>query len=378
MTGDSKLVFQSLVNELALDESISTRLYPERNLGLLRRFKPLKSFPLYERFGFLFLVFLVAVAFGSMFLMLLGPFLGLLACLIYWIKPIGRKPLASPYKYVIVSSSYDGRRLILENENINPAEVLLFDPKRHPPVSLLEPQDFAWIGLNAWKLLFLILAQNKFSRLGLLIQAYDSINALFLLRILQRSDAQFFTNDHYQRWAFLLSHGNKVLVMYQHGFIDASISFPFPGGEIKKLVVYDLSFSAIFDKFYHVGYVELLGKGRQLSKAKSSISVMVASSANSSTEELEFLTQLRVVRPEIIVVLKLHPNHQYGVDKEKLLSISDCILGRGDYPICSVFVSHDSFLRFDYERNGIPTVSLSDFDAIEDAVRRVDSFLAAQ
>ena len=83
MTGDSNLVFQSLTNQLALDESISLRLYPERNLGILRRFKPLKSFPLYERYGFLFIVFLVAVAFGSMFLMLRGPQLKM-ACLMWW------------------------------------------------------------------------------------------------------------------------------------------------------------------------------------------------------------------------------------------------------------------------------------------------------
>ena len=377
MTSDSKLVFQSLVNELALDESISIRLYSERNLGILRRFKPLKSFPLYERFGVLFLVFLVIVSFGSMFLMLLGPFWGLLTCIIAWMNSIRRKPLADLYKYVVVSSSHDGSRLILENENMNSAEVLFFDPKRRPPISLLKSRDFVLIGLNTWELLFRILAQNKFSRLGLLLQAYDSINALFLLRILHGSGAQFFTNDHYQRWAFLLSHGERELTMYQHGFIDASINFPFPGGDVKKLVVYDSSFAVTFKKIYRVNSIELLGKGRTLSDAKSSISVMVASSANSSTMELEFISQLRVVCPETIVVLKLHPNHQYGNDKEKLLSSSDYVLDGSDYPVCSVFVSYDSFLRFDYERNGIPTVSLSDFDVIEDAVRRVSNFLPA-
>jgi hypothetical protein len=59
------------------------------------------------------------------------------------------------------------------------------------------------------------------------------------------------------------------------------------------------------------------------------------------------------------VIVKFHPAHVYDSRKQILAAMADRVCTDDEHPACRVFVSHSSFMEFDYRSRDIQTFSIA-------------------
>jgi hypothetical protein len=225
------------------------------------------------------------------------------------------------------------------------------------------------------RLLGHILRNGRGRRTDLILHSRDAFVLIMLARYSQlRPTHCFATDDHYQRWAFVLSHCCRDLRLVQHGFLDPAIGFPHPFGRAHAVYVRDALFSPMFAAYFQVLASRLFSPASTFApNAYAERALFLASSFPSIDEEIELLRQIRA-HGNIPVIVKFHPAHAYDSRKQRLAELATWVCA-DDRPACRAFVSHNSFMEFDYKIAGIRTFSMLRSGGATLAARAIIEFM---
>jgi hypothetical protein len=238
------------------------------------------------------------------------------------------------------------------------------------------------IGWRGWaetvaahlRLLAHLLGRPNSERRDLMLHARDALGLLALAR-LASSGSGFVTDDHYQRWAHLLSHGARDFRIVQHGFLDDHLALPHAGGRVAVLYLRDTLFRPSFERFYAIAEHRTFAPPARFVKTPlSGRAVLLASSFPSIDDEIALLDAIRA-RADVPVIIKFHPAHRYDARRTKLAARSTLVYDGPGNPACRVFVSHGSFMEFDYRGHGVPSVSITRCGSVDAACREILTLL---
>jgi len=226
------------------------------------------------------------------------------------------------------------------------------------------------------RLLFHILRTDRSRRTDLLLHSRDAFVLLMLMCYVQRHPSHVFvTDDHYQRWAFLLSHNCEDFRIVQHGFLDPNIAFAHSFGIVQSLYVCDLIFLPEFATYYKILRSRIFSPVRDITlNPFSSEGLFLASSFPSIDDEIELLVQITAHR-DVPVIVKFHPAHSYDSRKLRLAALASYVCSDDENPACKVFISHNSFMEFAYKARGIPTFSIARSGGPSEAAQAVLALL---
>nr|WP_297351295.1 hypothetical protein [uncultured Caldimonas sp.] len=213
---------------------------------------------------------------------------------------------------------------------------------------------------------------DRAKRSDLLLHSIDSFRLLLLSSSLQAElDLKVVTDDHHQRWVFLLSHYCGDLYVVQHGRVDASIEFPNRYGRLHVLYARDEESAAAFGRYFEIGKVELQRQTLPLTPNEfSSSAIFLASSFPWIDDEIELVRRLKVKSGRPILV-KFHPAHRYDGRMAVLSGLATHVCSPEERPECKLFVSHSSSMEEEYRAHAIPTVSIAEAGSVDRAVDEV-------
>jgi hypothetical protein len=349
-------VFQALENERCLDLHIRATLTGLQNHDIIPNYKVLKQLALRERLGMLYRSF---IAMALIIIPILALFQWILALFVSAIRTRGE----SGVTLHIVPSVQANISLIEAalRTDLNLKEQL------HDHIILATGHLSGKVGLigvmhciaSHMRLFFRILRMDGRSRLDLLLHSRDAFVLLMLVCYAQRHPGHVFvTDDHYQRWAFLLSHNCRDFRIVQHGFLDSNIAFAHSFGIVQTLYVCDSIFLPEFATYYNVLECRFFSPITNLTpNPYSEVGLFLASSFPSIDDEIELLKQIKAHR-DVSVIVKFHPAHLYNSQKVRLAALASYVCTDNENPMCKVFISHNSFMEFTYKACGIPTFSI--------------------
>ena len=207
---------------------------------------------------------------------------------------------------------------------------------------------------------------------------FDLMEICVVLRLIERANERGFpigSDDHIQRYSFLLSSFAEKSFILQHGYVDSPPELVFE--KIDVLFCYDRSFVKNFrDYIRDIREVFFLTNTLEFSKCRFSTDkpiLLLASSYPYIDQELEFLNTQSVLLSDFHVVVKLHPFHVYDNRVRGLEMLCETICGKEDNPICDLMVSYNSFLNFHYKASKVLTFSIQDsgLDSFKDKVKEL-------
>lgn len=227
-------------------------------------------------------------------------------------------------------------------------------------------------------LLLHILRFGAGKRIDLIFHSRDAMVLLMLACYARsRPDHGFATEDHYQRWAYLLSQHSPNLSIVQHGALDPNIPFVHAFGAIRTLYLRDPRSRADFEKYYIVRESKLFSPIRKFKKNPfSEFGVFLASSFPYIDAEIELVRTIKA-RHIIPVIVKFHPAHHYDQRKQVLATLADYICADDEHPACRFFVSHNSFMENDYMACGVPTFSMECLGGPAASAQAISAHLAS-
>lgn len=348
-------VIRSLENERRLDLHYRARR-TDFDDDALPNYKVMKQFAIRARVGVLYRPF-IALAQWTMPLVALGQWS--LALLVATCMP---RPRDSRTVHLIATTP----------NNVTLVESALLrdgsEPDQIDPGLMRLPRLAAEVGVAGVmagaaahaRLLGRILLRPAHERRDLLLHSRDAAMLLLLTRYARtRPGHTFATDDHYQRWAYLLSHNCDNLVVAQHGFLDEAIAFEHSGGRIRKLFLRDESFLPYFARYYVIHDHAVFTPVRSLDEGPMSArAVFLASSFPSVDQEIELARWIRQ-RSDVPILVKFHPSHHYDGRRQTLATLADRVCEAAEYPACRAFVSHSSFMEYDYRALGVATFSIA-------------------
>lgn len=349
---DAMIVFEALENERCLDLRYKTVFRPA---GRFLNYKVMKQVALQRRLGPLLTPALFAAA-ALVPVLLLGGWLRSLVLSFAGAtsEPVGRSLWlvpTTPTNEVLIRGAVAADEV--------GASIHVLDDCVQQLAARLGPVEVMRVGCRLLRLLgWIVTAQGR--RTDLLLHARDALGFMLLAAHARRRRSDVFaTDDHYQRWSFVLSHRAAELRLVQHGVLDDSIDFPHCYGHVHKAYVRDKASDATLRRYYtSIAEVCLHTPATRLTpNPYAATGVFIASSFPTLQEEIAFARALRELRVAPIIV-KLHPAHRYDGRKAELLSIADHVCRADESPACRVFVSHSSSMELIYQHYGVPTVSL--------------------
>lgn len=214
-------------------------------------------------------------------------------------------------------------------------------------------------------------------RRDLLLHGRDALALLGLARLAYHAGHIFVTDDHYQRWAHVLSHTATDFRIVQHGFLDEELVLPHAGGSVSCLYIRDILFQASFERYYVINECRLFSPSASFAQTPLSVDgMLLASSFPSIDEEIRLLDAIRESCGDIPIIVKFHPVHRYDARRDKLAAYASLVYEGSGNPGCRIFVSHGSFMEFDYRRQGIATVSIARSGSVEAAADEIRFFFA--
>ena len=358
LNSTAKLLLQALENERTLDIHYrETTMTPDERAGWMPNYKPMAQVALQRRVGWTYRLFIIAAACGICAMQ----FLRLLQAVLAGVR--GRRPVGisawmlatTPGNWAIILSAMQGQL----PDGVWPDDVPNMDARAL--AQALGAPAAVRCAMSVVGLYWLIVTRCAGRRLDLLLHARDALALALLVRFAKSfPDAQVWTDDHYQRWAFLLSHTSAHLSIVQHGFLVDTIVFPHRFGAAERLAVRAERFVPMFQAYFQVRESYLfdcdlpadpVGLARPL--------LFLASSAPHIEEEIAFLVRFKELS-SIPVTLKLHPAHVYDERMARLVALADLLCAPSARPIADLFVSHSSFMALDYERLGVITCAIAD------------------
>jgi hypothetical protein len=366
--GDSEVVFNALENERQLDLRYKQNFSPP---GRFVNYKVMKQVALRYRFGILMTPLLTSLA-------LMVPFMTAVS----WVKAFilsfkgGSPPTPAGTVWLVPTTSTNTAliRDAISSEKFG-CEVLLANDL----ISILAPRLGPMALIRLARDLFHI-TQKSVSvsgrRVEMLLHSRDALNFLLLARFARlRCDDVFVTDDHYQRWAYVLSQSAVRFRLVQHGVLDHSICFPHQYGRVDKAYVRDQDslktfrgyYWSVFDAKIYMPAVPMT------SNPFSAQGVFLASSYPSLQEEIDVARELKQYG-SIPIIVKLHPAHKYDKRVDSLLSLADYICEPNESPLCKLFISHSSSMELIYQNLCIPTVSIKRAGGHTQAIKLIRTY----
>lgn len=218
------------------------------------------------------------------------------------------------------------------------------------------------------------LTQPSGVRADLLLHGYDAIALLGFASLARKTKHVFVTDDHYQRWAHVLSHAAQDFRIVQHGFLDEELVLPHEGGGVNCLYLRDELFSSSFMRYYEVMERRLFSPPATFVETPfSDVALLLASSFPSIDEEIRLLNAVRASSCAVPIIVKFHPAHHYDARRDQLAVLATMVYEGVGNPACRIFVSHGSFMEFDYRRSGVDTVSIARSGSVEAAADEIRS-----
>lgn len=365
-----RLVADALENERALDVKYRETSTTLPSSGPVPNFKVMKQLALRAQLSWLYPL---VIAVAPVAVLFAAPWQWLL--LLTGTADVKRRAL--PEQVCRVFATTEGNRTIIDaalDTDPQIAELpryqIFFDPRALG-------SEIGWSGCVSimhahlcW--LFYALTRPAGVRSDLLLHGRDALALLGLARLARQTGHIFITDDHYQRWAHVLSHAAADFRIVQHGFLDEELVLPHEGGIVKCLYLRDAKFQASFMRYYNIAEQKLFSPIANFVKTPfSDNALLLASSFPSIDEEIRLLRAVRASCKRAQIVVKFHPVHLYDMRKEQLAALATMVFeGRGN-PACRVFVSHGSFMEFDYRRHGVNTVSISRSGGVEAAAEEI-------
>ena len=356
-----KLIYDSFKNEIALENHIAKKF--SKPNGFVP-YKVLQFSSIFLKPGFFYFASINTLCF---FVVLLQFMIGVLFFGFYLIRLITLPK--SQKNLIITSKSYrDITRDAISQLNLSQLNFsnasnynLIFLVKK----SRLIRYFFFTIGLTRY---IILNSDNVF----IFLLNYKDLLKLYLISvyIIDNPDVVVLTEDHYQRFAFIVSNlGCSKFVIVQHGFIDDSIKFPSEFGKIDNLLLRDIQFLKSFEVYYKVNIYNILVRNTisVFSHKNLRASCFLASSSPFIDSEIKFAQFLKN-NFNIKLIVKKHPKHIYNRKKLKvLLSFADEEWSDHlRFPNSCLFISHGSFLEFEYKSAGSFTFKLSDYFCVEE------------
>lgn len=351
-----KLIFESNLNEIALEAHISSTFHNSHGFF---PFKVLQFSSVFTRPNFFYhstirilLLLIIAVQFSIAILFYILFFFRLFIPQ----KPANNIIVSSKIYKDLVNDSLDQLRLNQESFSyVNFFFLLSYVNKERLIKYLCFLLKYTRYAIIYSKDLFLSLLYYKD-----ILKSY-----LLCVYIIDNPKLIVLTEDHYQRSAFMISNlSTRMFIIVQHGFIDNRIQFPIKFGSIDHLILRDISFLEAFKTFYRVKNYSILTRDSSLlfSKRNLSASCFLASSAPFIDSEIEFAVLFKKLYKYKLIV-KVHPRHIYNSEKlSVLLNLADeHWIDKSYLPNSILFVSHSSFLEFDYLAAGSFTFRLADY-----------------
>lgn len=363
---NTDLVYFALCNERQIDVHFSTKVLKEARDDSLPYFKVLKLRILQQQMGLLFRP-------GILLAACLVPFWAI----IQWVRALLASFRTQPDRQAIqvVETSEANRALITRAvAQVHSDASVPIKFSTHEVANLaagLGPVGVLRCVFAHIRLLDRILVTGP-TRTDLLLHARNALSMLMLAEYARLNpDAIFVTDDHYQRWSFVLSHRAKRLWVVQHGYLYDDIDFPYDYGWVECLVCRDPLFAPKFETYYEINTIQILFSTVTLQPSDYGDSaVFLASSAVSINEELALLAALKQ-STDAPIILKLHPNHAYDDRAAQLTALADQTVTAQDFPDCKVLVVFNSFIEFEYRALGKQTVSIERAGSVEHALEEV-------
>jgi len=351
----AELVYRALENERALDFRYrDLYLNAEKEDLRIPNYKPMVQVSLKRRLGLLYRPFIWLAVF-------LAPLLNLLNLLTAFVRALWPIQNAKDAVYIFPTSATN-RDLIMQAMAQAPGRP---DPKgpviQVTAAFIARSLGVGGVGTCAFALVLLYARIFRMAgrRIDLSLHARDAVFLLLLTAFaLRNKDKEFWSDCHYQRWGFLLSSASANYHAVQHGFVDDGISFPFAFGQMQCLAVRHPRFVPQFEHYYAVGRHYAFSPTVRFDTVGSGDILFLASSAPHIDEEIAFLRRLKG-GANMPIAVKLHPAHKYDERKAELLALADLTCGPMERPAARYFVSHSSFMEYEYEAAGTLTCSIA-------------------
>ena len=353
-------LLEALRNERDLDLRWRATL-PGLDAGV-PNYKVMKQVALRNRFGRLYPLF-IALATLAM------PLLGLVqwpVALAHALRGRGRDRAARAHFLVLLPADLPLMKHALPELA---ADTDLLAP-RHLAAQLGPRAVLACVAAHA-RLIIAILGAPAGQRRDLLLHARDAFAMLMLGRHAREYPHDtYVTVDHYQRWAFLLSHESANLRIVQHGFLDGEIAFTHRPGRVHTLHLRHPDFEREFARFFEIGHAVTFTPAFDFAATPAGgDAVLLASSFPMIDDEIALLARLRERSP-VPVVVKFHPAHHYDARRARLAALADHVSDRG-HPACRIFVSHSSFMEYDYRTAAAATFSIRRSGGVDNALEDI-------
>lgn len=245
-----RLVADAMENERALDVRYRANFTNLPPGGPVPNFKVMKQLALQGQLGW-FYPFLIALA--PIAVLVATPWQWLLLL----IGAAGGQRVALPQQacrvfattesnFVIINAALDADQLIATLSR----HQICFDPRNIGA-------EIGWSGCVSvvpahLRWLLYALTRPASLRRDLLLHGRDAIALLGLAHLAQYAGYIFVTDDHYQRWAHVLSHVAADFRIVQHGFVDGELVLPHTGGSVSCLYIRDPLFLASFERYYDI------------------------------------------------------------------------------------------------------------------------------
>ena len=359
--GLNELMYNTILNEIELEKHITEKL--SKPLGFIP-YKVVQFSSIFLKPIFFYFLLLYALCF---FVVLLQFVIGILFFGFFLIRLIS---LTKGQKDLIITSKSHMDIVRDSISQLNLSQNLFINASYINLIFLVNKNRLI-------KYFFFLTEFTKYiilnsDRVFVLFLNYTDILKLYLISvyIIDNPKVIVVTEDHYQRFAFIVSNlecSNFVIV--QHGYIDNSIKFPSKFGKVDNLMLRDVRFLKSFEVYYKVNNFSILARNTSsiFSSENFRASCFLASSSPFIDSEIKF-AQFFKNKFNIRLIVKQHPRHVYNREKLKiLLSFADKKWVDGViFPNSYLFISHGSFLEFEYKSAASLTFNLSDYSCVGD------------
>ena len=360
-----EVVEHSLINELCLDRYIKSQ-NKTQDYKSLPNFKVIKLVTIKKKLGlmwkFAFLC-LPAIVIGKL--------------IFQWILAFVYSFSTNIYKsqvFILSTSTANNQRIkkCLGTEYDND-DAFLLGNFRYLARSQRSIEICKLVVENLRSLLRLLIGSQK-DKISHIMHFNNSFEMLLLAKFVSSNPQYaYVTDDHYQRWSFVLSHVASRLKIIQHGYLDSAndIQFNYDFGRADTIFLWRAEDKDKFSCFLQCD--EYLSVPLDLDLVNSKLGencIFLASSSPFLDAEIKFLAVLRQICDSKVLV-KLHPLHSYGKNVNELLKQADEIWSGDEFPKCRIFVSYNSALGEAYAASGCSVLKLIDFKSVTEASEEV-------
>lgn len=355
------VVLKALENEVSIDERSRILLFPDPIYQSLPNCKLIKQVALRNKLGLLYWIVIYCSLIGI-------PVLNICLSFFSFFRFSKKSSVQGKNIYVFATSSKSMiSDIITTNESLAEIHFKDFDflsVRRLSAGMRWRELFFAFkIILHLYRL---ISKQSSKLLVDLTLQSLDSYKLILFILFMEKKDQDIFmTDDHYQRWAYLMSHYAKNFTLVQHGFLDTAIEFKNKYGSVQHLYINDIVFLPEFSTYYEIENFKLFSIKLSLEISDlSETALLLASSFPFIDVEIKFLKRLTEVC-KIPVIVKLHPNHNYDERKDQLLYYATKVSESHENFSSKYFVSYGSFLEFAYKQKNIRCFSIKNTNVEE-------------